>query len=108
MADPHFFRNARSADFAMHAWGALRTADGDSGDRVLGTALDVFASLVSRDPRDLTDLANRGNLVSTLFRRLATTTRKNDPLCILNGVEDDAELKRRGFSRTDKLPVRFH
>lgn len=107
MADPHFSRKARSADFVMHAWETLRAADGNSGDRVLGTALDVFVSLVSRNPSDLTDLANRGNLVPTLFERLATITRKNDPLCILNGAENDVELKRRGWSRTDKLPVRF-
>lgn len=81
-------------------------ADGDSGDRVLGTALDVFALLVSRDPRDLVDLANRGNLVPVLFQRLETMTRKNDPLLTLNGVENDIELKRRGFGRTDKTPVR--
>ena len=73
----------------------------------MGTALDVFVLLVSRDPRDLIDLANRGHLVPVLFERLGTTTRKNDPLCILNGAEDDAELKRRGFGRTDKLPVRI-
>ena len=107
MADPQFSRNARSADFVVHAWETLRTAGGDSGDRVLGTALDVFALLVSRDPGDLIDLTNRGNLVPTLFERLATLTRKNDPLCISNCAENDIELKRRGFSRTDKLPVRL-
>jgi len=107
MADSQFSRKARSADFVMHAWEALRAADGDSGDRVLGTALDVFALLVSRDPRDLVDLANRGSLVPILFERLATMTRKNDPLLILNGAENDVELKQRGFGRTDKLPVSF-
>ena len=107
MADPHFSRKARSADFVIHAWETLRAADGDSGDRVLGTALDTFVLLASRDPRDLVDLANRGNLVPALFDRLATMARKNDPLCILNGAENDTELKRRGFGRTDKLPVRF-
>ena len=107
MADPQFSRKARSADFVMHAWETLRAADGGSGDRVLGTALDVFAILVSRDPRDLVDLANRGSLVPTLFERLATMTRKNDPLCILNGAKNDVELKQRGFGRTDKLPVSF-
>jgi len=107
MADPQFSRKARSADFVMHAWETLRAADGDSGDRILGTALDAFVLLVSRDPRDLVDLASRGNLVPALFERLAMMTRKNDPLCILNGVENDIELKQRGFGRTDKLPVRF-
>lgn len=107
MANPQFSRKARSADFVMHAWGTLRAADGDSGDRVLGTALDVFVLLVSRDQRDLIDLANRGNIVPALFERLATMTRKNDPLCILNGAESDIELKQKGFGRTDKLPVRF-
>ena len=106
MADPQFSRRARSADFVVHAWETLRAADGDSGDRVMGTAVDVFAFLVSRDPRDLIDLANRGNLVPVLFQRLATMTRKNDPLFILNGPENDSELKRRGFGRTDKPPVR--
>jgi len=106
MADPQFSRRARSADFVVHAWETLRAADGDSGDRVLGTALDVFALLVSRDPRDLIDLANRGNLVPAMFQRLATMTRKNDPLFILNGAENDTELKRRGFGRTDKPLVR--
>jgi len=106
MADPQFSRRARSADFVIHAWETLRAADNDSGDRVLGTALDVFALLVSRDQRDLIDLTNRGNLVPVLFRRLETMTRKNDPLLILNGAENDAELKRRGFGRTDKTPVR--
>ncbi|KAF9652285.1 hypothetical protein BDM02DRAFT_3089375 [Thelephora ganbajun] len=105
MADPQFSRKARSADFVMHAWETLRAADGGSGDRVLGTALDVFALLVSRDPRDLIDLANRGSLIPALFGKLATTTRKNDPLCILNGAENDIELKQRGFGRTDKLPL---
>ena len=107
MIDPQFSRNARSADFVVHAWETLRAADGDSRDRVLGTTLDVFALLVSRDQRDLIDLANRGNLIPTLFERLATMTRKNDPLCILNGAESDTELKQRGFGRTDKLPVRY-
>jgi len=106
MADPQFSRRARSADFVVHAWETLRAAGGDSGDRVLGTAIDVFALLVSRDPRDLTDLTNRGNLVPTLFQRLETMTRKNDPLFILNGAENDTELKRKGFGRTDKTPVR--
>lgn len=81
-------------------------ANGDSGDRVMGTALDVFALLVSRDPRDLIDLANRGNLIPALFQRLGTMTRKNDPLFTLNGAENDIELRRRGFGRTDKTPVR--
>src|SRR6266436_5957209 len=100
MADPQFSRKARSADFVMQAWETLRAAEGGSGDRVLGTALDVFVLLVSRDPRDLIDLASRGNLASALFERLATMTRKNDPLCTLNGAENDIELRRRGFSRT--------
>ena len=106
MVDPQFSRKARSADFVMHAWETLRAADGGSGDRVLATALDAFVLLVSRDPRDLVDLAKRGNLVPALFERLTTMTRKNDPFCILNGAEDDTELKRRGFGRADKLPVR--
>jgi hypothetical protein len=105
MVDPQFSRKARSADFVMHAWGTLRAADGGSGDRVLATALDAFVLLVSRDPRDLVDLAKRGNLVPALFERLTTMTRKNDPLCILNGADNDTELKRRGFGRADKLPV---
>lgn len=105
MVDPQFSRRARSADFVVHAWETLRAADGDSGDRVLGTVLDVFVLLVSRDPRDLIDLANRGTLVPVLFERLATMGRRNDPLCILNGAESDIELKQRGFGRTDKLPV---
>ena len=91
----------------MHAWEALRAADSESGDRVLGTALDVFVLLVSRDPRDLHELANRGNLVPMLLEKLAKLTRKNDPLCILNGAENDMVLKQKGFSRTDKLPVRI-
>jgi len=107
MIDPQFSRNARSADFAMHAWETLRAADGDSGDRVLGTTLDVFVLLVSRDQRDLVDLASKGKLIPALFERLATMTRKNDPLCILTGAESDAELKQRGFGRTDKLSVRY-
>jgi hypothetical protein len=107
MGDPQFSRKARSADFVMHAWETLRAADGDSGDRVLGTALDVFVLLVSRDQMDFIDLANRGNLVPALFERLTAMTRKNDPLFILNGAESDSELKRRGFGRTDKSPVRF-
>lgn len=105
MGDPQFSRKARSADFVMHAWETLRAADGGSGDRVLGTALDVFVLLVSRDQRDLIDLANRGNLVPALFERLTAMTRKTDPLCILNGAENDIELKQRGFGRTDKFPV---
>lgn len=107
MANPQFSRKARSADFVMHAWETLRAADGDLGDRILGTTLDVFALLVSRDQRDLIDLASRGNLVLALLERLAAMTRKTDPLCILNGAESDAELRQRGFGRTDKLPVRF-
>lgn len=107
MANPQFSRKARSADFVMHAWETLHTAVGDSGDRVLGTVLDVFALLVSRDQRDLIDLASRGNLVPALFERLTAMTRKTDPLCILNGAESDAGLKQRGFGRTDKLPVSF-
>ena len=107
MADSQFSRQARSADFVVHAWEVLRAADGESGDRVLGTALDVFISLVSRDPRDLHELANRGNLVLVLLGRLAKMTRKNDPLCILNGAKNDMELKQKGFGRTDKLPVRI-
>jgi hypothetical protein len=107
MVDSQFSRQARSADFVMHAWEVLRTADGESGDRVLGTALDVFVLLVSRDPRDLHELANRGNLVPVLLERLTKMTRKNDPLCILNGAENDMELKQKGFGRTDKLPVRI-
>ena len=107
MVDPQFSRKARSADFAMHAWETLQEASCDSGDRVLSTALDVFALLVSRDPRDLSELANRGELVPVLFERLATITRRNDPLCILNGAQSDVELKQRGFGRTDKLPVRI-
>lgn len=107
MGDPQFSRKARSADFVMHAWETLRAADGGSGDRILGTALDVFVLLVSRDQRDLVDLANRGNLVPTLFERLTAMTHKSDPLCILNCAESDIELKRRGFGRTDKSPVRL-
>lgn len=106
MADPQFSRKARSADFVLHAWETFRSADGDSGDRILGTALDVFVLLVSRDPGDLNELASRGNLIPVLFDRLAKMSRKNDPLCILNSVENDTELKQRGFGRTDKLPVR--
>ena len=107
LADPQFSRQARSADFVMHAWETLRAADGDSGDRILGTALDVFVLFVSRDARDFNELANRGNLVPVLFGRLATMARKSDPLCILNCAENDVELKQRGFGRTDKLPVRI-
>ena len=107
MADSQFSRKARSADFVMQAWEALRAAGGESGDRVLGTALDVFNLLVSRDPGDLHELANRGDLMPVLLERLAKMTRKNDPLCILNGVENDVELKQKGFGRTDKLPVRI-
>lgn len=106
MADPRFSRQARSADFVIHAWKVLRAAHGESGDRVLGTALDVFVLLVSRDPRDFHELANRGSLIPVLLERLERMTRKNDPLCILNGAENDMELKQKGFSRTDKLPVR--
>jgi hypothetical protein len=70
-------------------------------------AIESWAPLlfVSRDPRDFNELANRGNLVPFLFERLATMARKSDPLCILNCAENDMELKRRGFGRTDKLPV---
>lgn len=91
----------------MHAWETLRAADNQSDDRVLGTALDVFVLLVSRDPRDLHELVSRGNLVPVLFERLAKMTRKNDPLCILNGAENDMELRQKGFGRTDKVPVRI-
>lgn len=105
MADSQFSRKARSADFVIHAWEALRTADGKSGDRVLGTALDVFVFLVSRDPRDLHELVNRTNLTPVLLERFSKMTRKTDPLFILNGAENDMELKQKGFNRTEKPPV---
>ena len=83
LADPQFSRQARSADFVMHAWETLRAADGDSGDRILGTALDVFVVFVSRDARDFNELANRGNLVPVLFGSEISRRHRSGPTDVL-------------------------
>ena len=64
-----------------------------------------FASLASRDPRDLPDLASKSDFVSVLFKLLGSWDRENDPLWLISCGLSDAELKKAGISKGEKLSV---
>jgi hypothetical protein len=74
---------------------------------VLDSALVVFAALVTRDLRDLVDLANRTDLVPVLFKILSSLERKSDPLSLINSGLSDVELRKAGLARTEKSLVRI-
>ena len=73
--------------------------------QVLATILVFFASLASRDPRDLPDLASKSDFVSVLFKLLGSWDRENDPLWLISCGLSDAELKKAGISKGEKLSV---
>lgn len=122
-SDAEFARKAKVADFTVQAWEALREAGAGDGDKVcstpytvnfsdrvkvLDTALLVFVSLVTREVRDLVDLANRSNCVPVLFKMLGLLSLKNDTLALINTGLSDIELKKAGIARTEKSLVREH
>ena len=74
--------------------------------QVLDSALVVFAAFVTRDVRDLIDLANRTNAAAILFKILGSLGYQNDPLGLVNSGLTDTELKKAGIARTEKALVR--
>jgi hypothetical protein len=77
-----------------------------SSKQVLDSALVVFVALISRDGRDIVDLADRTNAVPILFRILGSLKRKSDTLGLVNSGLTDIELKNMGIARTEKALVR--
>lgn len=107
LCDLDFSRKAKAADFLEKAWEALREAGAGDGDKVLDTILVFFASLAARDPRDLPDLASKSDFVPELFRLLGSWGRENDPLWLISCGLSDAELKKVGISKAEKLSVSY-
>ncbi|KAH9924173.1 wings apart-like protein regulation of heterochromatin-domain-containing protein [Fomitopsis serialis] len=102
LCEPDFARKAKAADFLERTWQVLREAGAGKGDKVMDTILAFYAALVSRDTRDLTDLAGRSDFVSALYNMLDGLERSNDPLWLISCSLSDAELRRAGIQRVDK------
>ena len=73
--------------------------------QVLDTILAFYAALVSRDPRDLTDLTERSDFLSALYSMLDGLQRANDPLWLISCGLSDPELRKAGIQRADKTLV---
>ena len=73
--------------------------------QVLDTVLAFYAALVSRDPRDLTDLAERSDLLSASYSMFDGLQRANDPLWLISCGLSDPELRKVGIQRVDKTLV---
>lgn len=71
----------------------------------MDTILALYAALVSRDPRDLTDLAERSDFVPALYSMLDGLQRANDPLWLVSCGLSEAELRKAGIQRVDKTLV---
>ncbi|KAI0795425.1 hypothetical protein C8Q75DRAFT_449637 [Abortiporus biennis] len=104
LCDEDFVRRAKAADFFGRAWEALRKAGAGNGDKVLDTVITLFSSLLSKDPRDLSDLATKADsdFASTLLHLLDTLTRDTDPLWLIECGLNDAELKRAGIGKLER------
>lgn len=73
--------------------------------QALDTILAFYAALVSRDPRDLTDLAERSDFLYALYSMLDGLQRPNDPLWLISCGLSDPELRKAGIQRMDKTLV---
>ncbi|KAI0076532.1 hypothetical protein K474DRAFT_1597837 [Panus rudis PR-1116 ss-1] len=102
LCDDDFARKAKAADFLGRAWECLREAGAGDGDKVLDTILAFYAALVSRDPRDLPELASKSGFTAVLFKLLGSLDRTNDPLWLISSQQSDSELKRSGVSKLEK------
>ncbi|KZT10474.1 uncharacterized protein LAESUDRAFT_644492 [Laetiporus sulphureus 93-53] len=100
--DVDFARRAKAADFLGRAWEALREAGAGDGDKILDCILVFFVALVSRDPRDIEDLATRTDFLPLLYKMLSSLERKNDPLWFTSSLLNDAVLKQAGITRVEK------
>ncbi|KZT68954.1 hypothetical protein DAEQUDRAFT_307759 [Daedalea quercina L-15889] len=102
LCDLDFARKAKAADFLERTWQVLRDAGAGNGDKVMDTILAFYAALVSRDTRDLADLAGRSDFLAALYGMLDGLRRANDPLWLVACGLSDAELRRAGIQRVDK------
>ncbi|CCM05861.1 uncharacterized protein FIBRA_08097 [Fibroporia radiculosa] len=102
LCDLEFSRKAKAADFLGRAWEVFREAGAGNGDKVLNSVLVFFAALVSRDSRDLADLAAKTDFASTLYDLLAPLEHANDPLWLISCSLSDAQLKKAGIPRLEK------
>ena len=81
-----------------------------NGDKVLNTALVLFAALVAKNPSDLADLAERTHaagavdFVESLFGLLDY---EKDPLWLISAGLNDTELRQAGIAKGDKASVSF-
>lgn len=122
LCDEDFARRAKAGDFLGRAWDIMRAAGAGDGDKVrldlrysvvqlltfpqvLDTILLLFAALVARDPIDLSELTAKSGFVDKLFGLLSTLERKNDPLWLVSAGLTDAELRRAGITRAEKITV---
>jgi hypothetical protein len=74
----------------------------------LDVILVFFAALVARDSQSLAELAEKSDLIDTLFSMLLSTSPEKDFLSLLSAGANDAELKKAGIvSKIERGLVRF-
>lgn len=105
MRDPDFVRKAKVADIIDRAWEMIDAAGASSGDIVVQTAWLAFAAFISRDARDLNDLAQKDGFESLMIAILAFTRRK-DPLIVASSDEiTTEEAKKAGLGKPERRLV---
>ncbi|PCH45061.1 hypothetical protein WOLCODRAFT_155076 [Wolfiporia cocos MD-104 SS10] len=102
LCDVEFARKAKAADFLGRIWDVLREAGAGNGDKILDAILAFFAALVSRDTRDIADLAAKCDLTPLLYDMLSSVERANDSLWLVSSSLSDAELRKGGISKAEK------
>lgn len=127
LCEHDFARKAKAADFYTRAWDVFVDAGAAPSsafpnsevDKTLATILAFFAALAARDPASLSELAQRPasapsdddpiahtDFVETLVALLNTVAdREKDGLALVTANASDAELKRAGIGRTERVLV---
>ncbi|TFY75736.1 hypothetical protein EWM64_g8276 [Hericium alpestre] len=88
---------------SSRAWDVLRSAGAGDGDKVLDSILALFAALVAQAPRDLQEFAQKPDFVPVLCEIISFAQRGKDPLALVVDAEGDAELKKAGIGKPEKL-----
>ncbi|KAA1473034.1 hypothetical protein DENSPDRAFT_839449 [Dentipellis sp. KUC8613] len=105
LCDAEFARRAKTTDFLSRAWDVLRGAGAGDGDKVLDAILVLFVALAAQTPRDLLELAQKPDFTSVLCSVLSSVPRGKDPLEIVASGASDAELKKAGIGKPEKLTL---
>lgn len=122
LCSPDFARKAKAADFYSRAWDVIISAN-STHDKILSSILAFFTALLASDPGSLAELAQRSDddeesndFVGTLVGLLGDSgsgsgagigERSKDVLGLVAAGVGDAETRKAGVGRTEKMLVSY-